>query len=434
MRILGITTESEGEGRGRGGTVEGGGALGSRGREVEGRGECVGESKRQVTYDLRAPSLGFPHITSSLFFFSFFLQRPVMSRVAALRPLARASKSPSVSIPRRLHTTRLLRASESPRYYSPPREKKGIKIGYLFSGLALLGPPSLFPASPDIALTPPSPAAGITATSLGLYRFYSTYTAYPNTTSHPIRTLLRRALTASNAGDPARASAAFAQAYALALDLASRGELGSSEESLMRTSGIVIRCGAMWEAVGQLAKARENYELAWGECKDRIERGGAGEKEVMRAVGVALKVGDLWVEEGAVGDKEAEAYFVWAVETMMRLGMNAAQKEKVREEVVHGVVPAKGEEKTKEGREDGWDLPEWLGKVELVAGFERLGDLYARIGKPESVPGLFPLSSLRLLVCDHPSLPDTPNPSCSKRSPPSSLHLRKKAPPPPHLP
>lgn len=30
-----------------------------------------------------------------------------------------------------------------------------------------------------------------------------------------------------------------------------------------------------------------------------------------------------------------------------------------------------------------FDLPKWDGKVELVAGFERLAELYARMGKVE---------------------------------------------------
>lgn len=32
-----------------------------------------------------------------------------------------------------------------------------------------------------------------------------------------------------------------------------------------------------------------------------------------------------------------------------------------------------------------FDLPKWDGKTELVAGFERLAELYARMGKTEQV-------------------------------------------------
>ncbi|KAM0749685.1 hypothetical protein T439DRAFT_348509 [Meredithblackwellia eburnea MCA 4105] len=257
-------------------------------------------------------------------------------------------------------------ASSGPYYAPKPTRPKGIKIGHLFAIFA---------------------TAGLAATSIGLYQFYSAYTAYPNTTSHPIRSLLRKALRAAVTGDQVQSSKTFADAYALALDLASKGGLGTKEESLMKTTGIAVRWGGMWEEAGNPSSAREAYELAFAECERRVAEGGATHAEVVRGVGVALKIGDLWVDEGSAGDKEAEHYYVWAVTELMRLGMTDSQKEKVQEAMVHHSVPLKPqatsslEEKPKST--DSWDLPNWLGKVELVATVERLGSLYGRLGKPE---------------------------------------------------
>lgn len=291
--------------------------------------------------------------------------RATLSRPPIASPLRRARAAPQPSA--------LVRLASTGSYYgAPPAEKKGIRIGTLFLGLA---------------------AVGLGATSIGLYSFYSSYTAYPNTTSHPIRTLLRRALTAAGNGDQPRAATAFEAAYSLALDLESRGEL-----DLMRTTGIAIRWGGMWEQVGQISKAREAYELAWNEVVERTKTGAATTDEVLRGVAVALKIGDLWVEEKV--DSEAERYFVWSIEEMMRLGMTDEQKQTVLEEMTHDAVPAKvqrtAESGAKKAEDDGWDLPKWLGKVELVAGFERLGDLYSRTGKPESVLQSCLLSSSHL--------------------------------------
>ena len=292
-----------------------------------------------------------------------------------------------------------VRFASTSSYYAPsPAPKQGIKIGHLF--LALVG-------------------VGAVATTVGLYRFYSNFTAFPNSSSHPIRTLLRRALTASSNGDQPRAATAFAAAYALALDLASRGELGTPEAALLKTTGIMIASGSMWEQVGQLSKAREAYDLAWNEVVARTQNGSAGQEDVLRGVAVALKIGDLWVEDKM--DAQAEPYYVWSVEEMLRLGMSDSQKDKVAEAMVHDAVPAKPEAATK--GEDGWDMPKWLGKVELVAGFERLGDLYTRTGKPEYAS---PALSTRLASSANPffvslgaQIRTTPSATSDRDSPPS---------------
>lgn len=155
----------------------------------------------------------------------------------------------------------------------------------------------------------------------------------------------------------------------------------------MKTTGIAVRWGGMWEEAGEFANAREVYDRAFHEVIALHSLEGRGTKEeVMRGVAIALKVGDLWVEEGKVGDEKAEPYFVWAVEEMMRLGMTDVQKTAVGEEMLHGMpAPRAALEEGVEARDPGLDLPVWLGKVELVAAFERLGELYARAGKIECV-------------------------------------------------
>ncbi|KAK4691640.1 hypothetical protein P7C70_g9307, partial [Phenoliferia sp. Uapishka_3] len=243
--------------------------------------------------------------------------------IRAPRTFANRLVRPTIAVRPRPRPQPHLRLASS-YYPTPPPPQKGIKLGHLFIALA---------------------AVGLTATSIGLYNFYSTFTAFPNTSTHPIRTLLRRALTASQTGDSSRSSEAFAKAYELALDLASTGSLGSREEALLKTTGVAIKWGGMWEAVGQISRAREAYELAWREvvdATDEKEGKNGTEKEVMRGVAVALKIGDLWVEENR--DTEAESYYVWAVQEMMRLGLSGGQKEKVREEMMHDAVPGKVKE------------------------------------------------------------------------------------------
>ncbi len=57
-------------------------------------------------------------------------------------------------------------------------------------------------------------------------------------------------------------------------------------------------------------------------------------------------------------------------------------QERVRAEMETGKAEtAKEAEANKNDPE--FDLPKWDGKTELVAGFERLAELYARIGKIE---------------------------------------------------
>lgn len=149
----------------------------------------------------------------------------------------------------------------------------------------------------------------------------------------------------------------------------------------MKTTGIAVKWGGMWEEAGERGKAIEVYERGYKEISDLMELDDVqlNENEIMRGVSLAMKLGDLWVEVGGKsGEKEAERHYVWSVEEMMRLSMSDGQKDKVKEEMEHGIV-AEGGDKI----EKGMDLPKWLGRVELVAGFERLGELYSRTGKVE---------------------------------------------------
>ena len=354
------------------------------------------------------------------------LRAPAPARLAPLpRPRLVAARPPSsLPVGRRL-------ASHYPTLERPPR--RGIKVAHLFSALALLGPSlSLTSLAPPPSTTahPLGPLAGIGATSYGLFQFYQSFTAYPDTASHPIRTKLRAALRAHSAGEHERSSTFFSAAYDLALDLYARGDLAPThDEAVERLTGIAIRWGAMWESVAETARAIEAYDTGFQPVAARVEAhqlgtasssssssGGAPPTpvEVRRGAAIAVKLGDLWLKQGgsaAAGvrageaDSEAERYYTWAVQELMRLSLSDEQKAKVRAQLVaqealraegEGEGEGEGEKKGDKGGKEGEDelkVPGWVGEVELVAAMERLGELYSRLGRIECV-AQFPLPHL----------------------------------------
>ncbi|GAA5885533.1 hypothetical protein JCM6882_007456 [Rhodosporidiobolus microsporus] len=290
-----------------------------------------------------------------------------------------------------------------PHLERPP--KKGIKIGHVFSALALLG---------------------IGATSWGLYQFYQSFTAYPDSATHPIRSKLRAALRAQNSGEFDRSHNFFQQAYMLAQDLFSTGELAPSrEEALKRLTGIAVRWGGMWEAAGETGKAIEAYDTGFQPVAALVEGfkkegwAPAAPSEVKRGAGIAMKLGDLWVTVGGgEAEKEAERYYTWAVEELMRLTMTEKQKELVQQQLA---AQDKGEEvplpeKKKEGEdEDELKLPGWVGEVELVAAFERLGEHYSRMGKVDFAQPLLQQAIALLLPPPPKTGPRPPAPPIPQR-------------------
>lgn len=160
----------------------------------------------------------------------------------------------------------------------------------------------------------------------------------------------------------------------------------------------------MWESTGQLDRAIQVYDIGFQPIAHALEQykggGGGGPganyEQVKRGAGLALKLGDLWVTSGASDPRmdgeaqsEAERYYSWAVGELMRLSLTPEQKLKVSEQMdaQEKGVPVAQEVKTdggiKKEEEKGMELPSWIGEVELVAAFERLGDLYSRQGKIE---------------------------------------------------
>ncbi|GAA5911444.1 uncharacterized protein JCM6883_005759 [Sporobolomyces salmoneus] len=291
-------------------------------------------------------------------------------------PLVAPRARPSTSTIVKPKNVRFSSSSTSryPTLETPP--KRGIKIGYVFSALAFLG---------------------ISATSYGLYQFYSTFTVYPDSATHPIRSKLRAAIRAESTGEYERASTFFQQAYDLCLDLY-RTEPSKGDEGLIKLSGIAVRWGGMWESQGQLDKAIQVYDTGFQPIADHISSvsasgGGPSYELVKRGAGIALKLGDLWTLLGTSNpslmreaQSEAERYYTWSVQELMRLSLSPEQKEKVRQEMENQSNPQlpKEVEQSKESEEEkGLELPGWMGEVELVAAFERLGDLYSRQGKIE---------------------------------------------------
>ncbi|GAA6007902.1 hypothetical protein JCM10207_004918 [Rhodosporidiobolus poonsookiae] len=325
-----------------------------------------------------------------------------LRQLQPLRPRLSSSKLTPSSTPARIRL-----ASYIPHLEKP--QKKGVKVGHVFMGLALLG---------------------VGATSYGLYQFYQSFTAYPDSETHPIRSKLRAALRASTSGEFDRSSSFFQQAYALAQDLFSTGQLADTREvALKRLTGIAVRWGGMWEEAGELAKAVEAYDTGFqpvAALVDGYKNEGwapASEFEIKRGAAIAMKLGDLWVRlGGAEGDKEAERYYTWAVEELMRLNLTEKQKAQVKTELDAGALvgdaPQQQEKKKTEGAEgaeEEYKLPGWVGEVELVAAFERLGELYSRQGRIEFAQPLLQQAIALLLPPPPRTGPKPPLPPIPQR-------------------
>jgi tetratricopeptide (TPR) repeat protein len=224
---------------------------------------------------------------------------------------------------------------------------------------------------------------------------------------------LRAAIRAESTLEYERASTFFQQAYDLCLDLYrtnNNNNKNSNDRGLINLSGIAVRWGGMWESTGRLDKAIQVYDTGFQPIADLLARGSGGGgggggstiqvEEVKRGAGLALKLGDLWVTLGnsepslnGEAQQEAERYYSWAVGELMRLSLTPEQRAKVKTEMDKQENPGRAttppsmlaeEEKEKEKeKETGIELPEWIGEVELVAAFERLGDLYSRQGRIE---------------------------------------------------
>ncbi|SCZ98776.1 BZ3500_MvSof-1268-A1-R1_Chr3-1g05612 [Microbotryum saponariae] len=334
---------------------------------------------------------------------------------------------------REASTTSSSTSSTSQRFYprppGTPSQSKGVKIGYVFGVLA--NDAVIFSQAKSLLIPHLSPflscfiLLGIGATSYGLYNFYSSFTAYPAA----IRTHLRAALRSAATESYSRADASFAQAYQLALDDPTLGK--TRQERLIKTTGIAIRWGAMWEAAGELGKAIEVYDKGFREIADLVDAALPAQlastststttattdmptkSEIMRGAAIALKVGDLSCDLGGTEAlAHAEERYAWALQELMRVNMTPAQLQQVDIGQRHG-SPDHGNPPPIEGSEGNNDLPTWVSKVELVAAMERLGGLYARQGKLEYAQPLLQQAIATLL----------PPPS-------KDANPRKKLPPP----
>ncbi|KAM0787569.1 hypothetical protein ACM66B_003639 [Microbotryomycetes sp. NB124-2] len=272
------------------------------------------------------------------------------------------------------HTGASTRHASSYYPHLEQQSKKGVKIGHVFAVLALVG-------------------AG--ATAFGLYDFYQSFKQYPS----QVRQHLRQALRAVNDGAFERAHTSFKQAYDATIALASENKLGGTrEQAVLRTSGIGIKWAAMWEQAGQLGRAIQAYEQT---LQDVLKLSSGAQEpsriETMRAVAIAMKLGDCLV---AVGGKDAlkaaEERYTFCVDEMMRINLSPNQRERVKQEMETGqAAPSSSVENDR--RDEDLGLPEWSNKVELVAGMERLAELYARQGNIEYARPLFQNAIAQLL-------------------------------------
>ncbi|EJU02274.1 hypothetical protein DACRYDRAFT_99940 [Dacryopinax primogenitus] len=198
------------------------------------------------------------------------------------------------------------------------------------------------------------------ATAYALYDFYSAATTYPKS----IRPELRRAIKAEH-DRPKSAARWYRQAWEAARKL-DASELGSSWPK--KLSGLAIALATRLEGNKEFSEALQVMHTGW---QDLEEPAKTDPEMRARRVAMASKMSDL---AAAVGDAVIEEeWAVWAVEEVLRAG-----------------IEEKGKEKEKENADDeDLALPKWVGKAETASLLERLGSIYARQGHAEYAVPLY---------------------------------------------
>ncbi|KAI9318423.1 hypothetical protein BX666DRAFT_2018531 [Dichotomocladium elegans] len=222
---------------------------------------------------------------------------------------------------------------------------------------------------------PPLPLAfiglGLGCLGVGLYEYLtSDIQKYPP----DVRQALRKALYYQTKGESTLALKYFGES----LDLALKDQTLMTEHP-DHVTGIIIQLGAYLESLGRLPEARQTLVLALRHlCRldsqqpdeaildqtttSRLDA--LPHSDQRKIAGVAQKLADVLV--GLKRDDEAERYYTWSVEHLLRLSSKPAS--------------AYGDH----GDEIVFDkehMPSWLTQTEVGAALEALGGFYAKRNK-----------------------------------------------------
>ncbi|GAA5816259.1 hypothetical protein MFLAVUS_009785 [Mucor flavus] len=228
---------------------------------------------------------------------------------------------------------------------------------------------------------PPLPVALIGASficlGIGLYEYMnSDIQKFPK----PVRQALRKALYYQLNKDTTLALKYFDEALELGLQ---SPELEPNGAPL---TGIMIQLGTLQETVGKLPEARQTLKLALRHLVGlqnstvdvtSVDLNQLSNIEQKKAVGIAQKLGDITA--AMKNDEEAEKWYVWSVEHLLKSSSKAKSQYGDSDDVVFN----------KE------HMPAWLTNTDIGASLEALGAFYSSRKKPELAIHLY-LKALEL--------------------------------------
>lgn len=218
---------------------------------------------------------------------------------------------------------------------------------------------------------PPLPLAfigvALACLGVGLYEYLtSDIQKYPP----PVRQALRKALYYQHKKEYNLALKYFREALDQALV---SPEL---ERDSAHLTGIMIQLGSLLESMGRLPEARQTFVLALRHLVNldettpddalfQVDLKALPPFQQKKIVAVAQKLGDI-LAQMRNRDEEAERYYAWSIEHLLRLSSRPRTTYEDPEDVVF----------------DKEHMPEWLTHTEIGAALEAFGGFYAERNRP----------------------------------------------------
>ncbi|KAI7884854.1 hypothetical protein K492DRAFT_142543 [Lichtheimia hyalospora FSU 10163] len=218
---------------------------------------------------------------------------------------------------------------------------------------------------------PPLPLAfigvALACLGVGLYEYLtSDIQKYPP----PVRQALRKALYYQHKNEHQLALKYFREALDQALV---SPEL---ERDSAHLTGIMIQLGSLLESLGRLPEARQTFVLALRHLVNldettpddavfQVDLKALSPLQQKKIVAVAQKLGDI-LARMRNRDQEAERYYAWSIEHLLRLSSRPRTTYENPEDVVF----------------DKEHMPSWLTQTEIGAALEAFGAFYAERNRP----------------------------------------------------